>query len=70
METTNPPQCSSVRLLLIIRMMTLASQMNQVQSELRLARSLLAERDTEIQRVRTTNNQVFPFPSSSFFVAL
>ncbi|PON41305.1 hypothetical protein PanWU01x14_290620 [Parasponia andersonii] len=31
--------------------------MNQLQSELRLARSLLAERDTEIQRVRTTNNQ-------------
>lgn len=36
---------------------TLSAEMNQVQSELRLARSLLAERDTEIQRVRTTNNQ-------------
>ena len=33
-------------------------QMNQVQSELRLARSLIAERDSEIQHVRTTNNQV------------
>nr|XP_012574194.1 protein FIP1 isoform X1 [Cicer arietinum] len=31
--------------------------MNQVQSELRLARSLIAERDSEVQRVRTTNNQ-------------
>ncbi|GMN52993.1 hypothetical protein TIFTF001_022135 [Ficus carica] len=37
---------------------TLSAEMNQVQSELRLARSLLAERDTEIQRVRTTNNQL------------
>ncbi|XP_060961391.1 protein FIP1 [Cannabis sativa] len=36
---------------------TLSAEMNQLQSELRLARSLLAERDTEIQRVRTTNNQ-------------
>lgn len=35
-------------------------QMNQLQSELRLARSLLAERETEIQRVRTTNDQVLP----------
>lgn len=33
--------------------------MNQVQSELRLARNLIAERDSEIQRIRTTNNQVF-----------
>ena len=33
-------------------------QMNQLQSELRLARLLIAERDSEIQRVRTTNNQV------------
>jgi hypothetical protein len=32
-------------------------QVNQLQSELRLARSLIAERDAEIQRVRTTNNQ-------------
>ncbi|RYR20294.1 hypothetical protein Ahy_B03g065409 isoform C [Arachis hypogaea] len=32
-------------------------QMNQVQSELRLARSVLAERESEIQHVRTTNNQ-------------
>lgn len=33
-------------------------QMDQLQSELRLARSLIAERDAEIQRVRSTNNQV------------
>lgn len=31
--------------------------MDQLQSELRLARSLIAERDAEIQRVRSTNNQ-------------
>lgn len=36
---------------------TLSAEMNQLQSELRLARSLIAERDTEIQRVRTTNDQ-------------
>ncbi|RHN73638.1 hypothetical protein MtrunA17_Chr2g0300681 [Medicago truncatula] len=36
---------------------TISAEMNQVQSELRLARSLIAERDSEIQRVRTTNNQ-------------
>ncbi|VFQ68147.1 unnamed protein product [Cuscuta campestris] len=28
-----------------------------MQSELRLARSLIAEKDVEIQRVRSTNNQ-------------
>ncbi|TQD71843.1 hypothetical protein C1H46_042625 [Malus baccata] len=33
-------------------------RMNQLQSELRLARSLIAERDSEIQQVRTTNNHV------------
>ncbi|KAK4479026.1 hypothetical protein RD792_014536 [Penstemon davidsonii] len=32
-------------------------QMNHLQSELRLARSLIAERDLEMQRVRSTNNQ-------------
>lgn len=32
--------------------------MNQLQSELRLARSLIAERDAEVQRVSSTNNQV------------
>jgi hypothetical protein len=31
--------------------------MNQLQSELRLARSLIAERDAEVQRVNSTNNQ-------------
>ncbi|XP_058206514.1 protein FIP1 isoform X1 [Rhododendron vialii] len=36
---------------------TLSAEMNQLQSELRLARSLIAERDSEIQCVRTTNNQ-------------
>ncbi|KAH6828544.1 FRIGIDA interacting protein 1 [Perilla frutescens var. hirtella] len=36
---------------------TLSAEMNQLQSELRLARSLIAERDSEIQRVRSTNNQ-------------
>lgn len=33
-------------------------QMNQIQSELHLARKLIAERDSEVQRIRTTNNQV------------
>ncbi|XP_059634733.1 protein FIP1 isoform X2 [Cornus florida] len=36
---------------------TLSAEMNQLQSELSLARSLIAERDSEIQCVRTTNNQ-------------
>ncbi|XP_021901972.1 uncharacterized protein LOC110817649 [Carica papaya] len=36
---------------------TLSAEMDQLQSELRLARSLIAERDAEIQRVRSTNNQ-------------
>jgi hypothetical protein len=36
---------------------TLTAEVNQLQSELRLARSLIAERDSEIQSVRTTNNQ-------------
>ncbi|XP_020235552.1 protein FIP1 isoform X2 [Cajanus cajan] len=36
---------------------TLSAEMNQVQSELRLARSLIADRDSEIQHVRMTNNQ-------------
>ncbi|KAL6965792.1 Cleavage polyadenylation factor subunit fip1 [Sarracenia purpurea var. burkii] len=36
---------------------TLAAEMNQLQSELRLARSLIAEKDSDMQRVRTTNNQ-------------
>lgn len=33
-------------------------QMNQVQSDLRVARSLIAERDAEIMRIRSINNQV------------
>ncbi|KAJ4841880.1 cleavage polyadenylation factor subunit fip1 [Turnera subulata] len=36
---------------------TLSAEMNQLQSELTLARSLIAERDAEVQRVRTMNNQ-------------
>ncbi|WCJ42805.1 FRIGIDA interacting protein 1 [Euphorbia peplus] len=36
---------------------TLSAEMNQLQTELRLARSLIAERDSEIQRVRITNDQ-------------
>ncbi|KAK7291798.1 hypothetical protein RIF29_07228 [Crotalaria pallida] len=36
---------------------TLSAELNQVQSELRLARSLIAERDSEIQCVHMTNNQ-------------
>ncbi|KAG0499675.1 hypothetical protein HPP92_004366 [Vanilla planifolia] len=35
----------------------LSAEMNQMQSELRLARNLIAERDNEIQLVRATNNQ-------------
>ncbi|KAL5698259.1 Cleavage polyadenylation factor subunit fip1 [Ranunculus cassubicifolius] len=35
----------------------LSAEMNQVQSELRLARNLIAERDSEFQQIRTTNNQ-------------
>ncbi|XP_039145810.1 protein FIP1-like isoform X1 [Dioscorea cayenensis subsp. rotundata] len=35
----------------------LSAEMNQVQSELRLARSLIAERDSEIQQLHLTNNQ-------------
>ncbi|WOL06638.1 hypothetical protein Cni_G15372 [Canna indica] len=35
----------------------LTAEMNQVHSELRLARSLIVERDTELQHMRVTNNQ-------------
>lgn len=35
----------------------LSAEMNQVHSELRLARSLIAERDSDIQRIHVTNNQ-------------
>lgn len=40
--------------------------MNQLQSELRLARSLIAERDAEAQRVNNTNSQVFVGKSRDF----
>jgi hypothetical protein len=33
-------------------------QMNQVQADLRVARSVIAERDAEITRIRSVNNQV------------
>nr|AUS89438.1 frigida-interacting protein [Sesuvium portulacastrum] len=36
---------------------TLSAEMDQLQSELQLARSLIADKDAEVQRVRTTNNQ-------------
>nr|XP_043619114.1 protein FIP1 [Erigeron canadensis] len=36
---------------------TLSAEMNQLQSELRLARSLVAVKETEIQGVRNANNQ-------------
>ncbi|KAI5674263.1 hypothetical protein M9H77_14627 [Catharanthus roseus] len=36
---------------------TISAEMNQLQSELTLARSLIAERDSEIQRFHSTNNQ-------------
>ncbi|XP_016505297.1 protein FIP1 isoform X1 [Nicotiana tabacum] len=36
---------------------TLSAEMNQLQSELRLARSLIEEKDAEMQRIRSTNNQ-------------
>ncbi|CAL1413938.1 unnamed protein product [Linum trigynum] len=36
---------------------TLTAEMNQLQSELRLARSVIADRESEFQRVRAANNQ-------------
>ncbi|KAH9652713.1 protein FIP1 [Citrus sinensis] len=50
---------------------TLSAEMNQLQSELRLARSFVAEREAEVLRVRNTNNQsligsiTFFFPKST-----
>ncbi|KAI3907306.1 hypothetical protein MKW98_010656 [Papaver atlanticum] len=35
----------------------LSAEMNQVQSELRLARNLIAKKDLEVQRIYTTNSQ-------------
>ncbi|PHT73596.1 hypothetical protein T459_24381 [Capsicum annuum] len=37
---------------------TLKAEMNQLQSELRLARSIIEEKDAEIQRIRNANNQL------------
>ncbi|PHU08218.1 hypothetical protein BC332_24707 [Capsicum chinense] len=36
---------------------TLKAEMNQLQSELRLARAIIEEKDAEIQRIRNANNQ-------------
>ncbi|XP_031497726.1 protein FIP1-like [Nymphaea colorata] len=36
---------------------SLSAEMNQVQSELHLARDLIAERDSEVQRIRAMNSQ-------------
>ncbi|XP_074280752.1 protein FIP1-like isoform X2 [Silene latifolia] len=36
---------------------TLSAEMDQLQSELQLARSVIAEKDAETQRIRITNNQ-------------
>ncbi|CAN1290727.1 Protein FIP1, partial [Linum perenne] len=36
---------------------TVTAEMNQLQSELRLARSVIADRESEFQRVRAANNQ-------------
>ncbi|KAJ8750646.1 hypothetical protein K2173_015827 [Erythroxylum novogranatense] len=36
---------------------TVTAEMNQLQSELRLARSLIAESDSEVQKLRTMNSQ-------------
>ncbi|KAI4381006.1 hypothetical protein MLD38_007125 [Melastoma candidum] len=36
---------------------TLSAEMDQLQSELRLARSLIAERDSELQSIQITNNK-------------
>lgn len=49
---------------------TTSLQMNQVQSELRLARSLIAERDSEIQQLHLTNNQVINPPFFSFITTI
>lgn len=50
---------SGSEVLFVIDLCILMFQMNQSQSELTLARSLIAERDSEIQRFYTTNNQVY-----------
>lgn len=49
---------SGSKVIFVIDLCILMFQMNQSQSELTLARSLIAERDSEIQRFYTTNNQV------------
>ncbi|KAJ3695584.1 hypothetical protein LUZ60_000961 [Juncus effusus] len=55
----NTPQVDVVHLLESREqeLRALSAEMNQVQSELRLARNLISERDTEILRIRSTNNQ-------------
>ncbi|XP_068479957.1 protein FIP1-like isoform X1 [Phaseolus vulgaris] len=58
-DDRNTPQVDLAHLLAARdqELRTLSAEMNQVQSELRLARSLIAERESEIQHFRTTNNQ-------------
>ncbi|KAF3616975.1 putative 3'-hydroxy-N-methyl-(S)-coclaurine 4'-O-methyltransferase-like [Capsicum annuum] len=51
---------------------TLKAEMNQLQSELRFARSIIEEKDVEIQRILNANNEylgsglIMPFPSKIF----
>lgn len=43
---------------IVFDMIELILQMNQLQSDLRIARSVIAERDAENMRIRSLNNQV------------
>jgi hypothetical protein len=43
---------------IVFDMIKMIFQMNQVQSDLRVARSVIAERDADITRIRSINNQV------------
>lgn len=56
--TSNWKFSASCFILLPLILNTCGFQMNQLQSELRLARSIIEEKDTEIQRIRNANNQV------------
>lgn len=58
-DAGNTPQVDLAHLLAARdqELRTLSAEMDQLQSELRLARSVISDKDAEIQRVRTTNNQ-------------
>lgn len=58
-DDRNTPQVDLAHLLAARdqELRTLSAEMDQLQSELRLARSVISDKDAEIQRVRTTNNQ-------------